>query len=165
MFVVGPVARAWGEAEGPHVELCSVPNVSSLGRLPDIADIRRGPRRRWELTVRSYFCRDYSDDICRFDFIIASVHGQFRMEREAQTERLLRAVANPSSLSWPHDGAPASSPPWRRDRCRACPRHLRVARRREDEMRVSASAVPTTETSKAAQGEVEEEKMNERPRL
>jgi DNA polymerase (family 10) len=39
---------------------------------------------------------DYSDDILsRFDFIVASVHGQFRMEREAQTERLLRAVANP----------------------------------------------------------------------
>jgi DNA polymerase (family X) len=39
---------------------------------------------------------DYPDDVLsRFDFIIASVHGQFRMEREAQTERLLRAVANP----------------------------------------------------------------------
>jgi DNA polymerase (family 10) len=39
---------------------------------------------------------DYSaDTLSRFDFIVASVHGQFRMEREAQTERLLRAVANP----------------------------------------------------------------------
>jgi DNA polymerase (family X) len=39
---------------------------------------------------------DYPDDILgRFDFIVASVHGQFRMEREAQTQRLLRAVANP----------------------------------------------------------------------
>jgi DNA polymerase (family 10) len=39
---------------------------------------------------------DYSDDILsRFDFIVASVHGQFRMGREAQTERLLRAAANP----------------------------------------------------------------------
>jgi hypothetical protein len=28
-------------------------------------------------------------------FLVASVHGQFRMEREAQTQRLLRAVANP----------------------------------------------------------------------
>jgi DNA polymerase (family X) len=39
---------------------------------------------------------DYPDDILgRFDFIVASVPGQFRMEREAQTQRLLRAVANP----------------------------------------------------------------------
>jgi DNA polymerase (family 10) len=39
---------------------------------------------------------DYPDDVLsRFDFIVASVHGRFRMEREAQTQRLLRAVANP----------------------------------------------------------------------
>jgi DNA polymerase (family X) len=39
---------------------------------------------------------DYPDDILRrFDFIVASIHGQFRMDREQQTERLLRAVANP----------------------------------------------------------------------
>ncbi len=39
---------------------------------------------------------DYSDDILRrFDFIVASIHGQFRLERAAQTERLLRAVRNP----------------------------------------------------------------------
>jgi DNA polymerase (family 10) len=39
---------------------------------------------------------DYPDEILReFDFIVASIHGQFRMDREAQTERLLRAVTNP----------------------------------------------------------------------
>lgn len=39
---------------------------------------------------------DYPDDILRrFDFIVASVHGQFRMERAKQTERILRAVNNP----------------------------------------------------------------------
>jgi DNA polymerase (family 10) len=39
---------------------------------------------------------DYPDDILRrFDFIVASIHGQFRMDREQQTERLLRAVTNP----------------------------------------------------------------------
>jgi DNA polymerase (family 10) len=38
---------------------------------------------------------DYPDEVlARFDFIVASVHGQFRMERAAQTERILRAVAN-----------------------------------------------------------------------
>ena len=30
-----------------------------------------------------------------FDVVIASVHGQFRKDRAAQTERILRAVANP----------------------------------------------------------------------
>jgi DNA polymerase (family 10) len=39
---------------------------------------------------------DYPDDVLRqFDFIVASIHGQFRMDREQQTERLLLAVANP----------------------------------------------------------------------
>ena len=39
---------------------------------------------------------DYSDDIlARFDFVVASVHGRFKMDREAQTQRILRAVANP----------------------------------------------------------------------
>ena len=36
---------------------------------------------------------DYPADVLRrFDFIVASVHGQFRMDRAAQTERILRAV-------------------------------------------------------------------------
>jgi DNA polymerase (family X) len=39
---------------------------------------------------------DYPDEVLRrFNFIVASVHGQFRMERDKQTERILRAVANP----------------------------------------------------------------------
>ena len=39
---------------------------------------------------------DYPDDVlARFDFVIASVHSRFRLERDAQTERILRAVANP----------------------------------------------------------------------
>jgi histidinol phosphatase-like PHP family hydrolase len=37
---------------------------------------------------------DYPDEILReFDFIVASIHGQFKMDRELQTERLLRAAA------------------------------------------------------------------------
>ena len=31
----------------------------------------------------------------RFDFIIGSIHGQFRLDRAAQTERLVRAASNP----------------------------------------------------------------------
>ena len=39
---------------------------------------------------------DYPDDVLRrFDFIVASIHGQFRMDKEAQTERILQAVRNP----------------------------------------------------------------------
>jgi DNA polymerase (family 10) len=39
---------------------------------------------------------DYPNDVlARFDFIVASVHGQFKMDRAAQTERILRAVSNP----------------------------------------------------------------------
>src|SRR5215207_3221177 len=39
---------------------------------------------------------DYPDDVLRrFDFIVASVHGQFRKDTKEQTERILRAVAHP----------------------------------------------------------------------
>jgi DNA polymerase (family 10) len=39
---------------------------------------------------------DYPDDVLeRFDFVIASVHGRFRLDRKTQTERILRAVENP----------------------------------------------------------------------
>jgi DNA polymerase (family X) len=39
---------------------------------------------------------DYPEEILRqFDFIVASVHGQFRKDRASQTERILRALANP----------------------------------------------------------------------
>jgi len=39
---------------------------------------------------------DYPEEVlARFDFIVASVHSQFRKHRTDQTERILRAVANP----------------------------------------------------------------------
>lgn len=39
---------------------------------------------------------DYPDDVlANFDFVVASIHGRFKMDRKAQTDRLLRAVANP----------------------------------------------------------------------
>jgi DNA polymerase (family X) len=38
---------------------------------------------------------DYPDEVlASFDFIVASVHSRFRLEREAQTERIIRAVMN-----------------------------------------------------------------------
>ncbi|MCK1537534.1 MULTISPECIES: DNA polymerase/3'-5' exonuclease PolX [unclassified Bradyrhizobium] len=39
---------------------------------------------------------DYDDDVLeRFDFVVASIHGRFKLERKAQTQRLLRAIADP----------------------------------------------------------------------
>lgn len=39
---------------------------------------------------------DYPDEVLdRFDFVVASVHGRFKLNRATQTERILRAVANP----------------------------------------------------------------------
>jgi DNA polymerase (family 10) len=39
---------------------------------------------------------DYSDDVlARFDFVVASVHGRFKLDRKTQTQRIIRAVENP----------------------------------------------------------------------
>jgi len=39
---------------------------------------------------------DYPNEVlARFDFVIASVHGRFRLDREAQTARIMSAIANP----------------------------------------------------------------------
>jgi DNA polymerase (family X) len=46
---------------------------------------------------------DYSDDVLsRFDFVIASVHSGFRLDRATQTERVLRAVRNPHTTILGH---------------------------------------------------------------
>ena len=39
---------------------------------------------------------DYGDEVLeRFDFVVASIHGRFKLDRKAQTQRLLRAISNP----------------------------------------------------------------------
>jgi len=40
---------------------------------------------------------DYSDSgaLAKFDFVVASVHSRFQMDKEAMTERILRALDNP----------------------------------------------------------------------
>jgi len=39
---------------------------------------------------------DYPDDVLeRFDFVVASIHGRFKLDRKAQTQRLLRAISDP----------------------------------------------------------------------
>lgn len=39
---------------------------------------------------------DYDDDVLeRFDFVVASIYGRFRLDRKEQTQRLLRAISDP----------------------------------------------------------------------
>src|SRR6185295_13193094 len=39
---------------------------------------------------------DYPDEVlARFDFVVASVHSSFKLGRKEQTDRVLRAIANP----------------------------------------------------------------------
>ncbi|KRQ01801.1 DNA polymerase [Bradyrhizobium yuanmingense] len=39
---------------------------------------------------------DYYDEVLeRFDFVVASIHGRFKLDRKAQTQRLLRAISDP----------------------------------------------------------------------
>ena len=39
---------------------------------------------------------DYNDEILsRFDFVVASIHSRFQMDKKAMTERVLRALRNP----------------------------------------------------------------------
>jgi DNA polymerase (family X) len=41
---------------------------------------------------------DYADDVLeRFDFVVASIHGRFKLDRKAQTQRLLRAISYPQT--------------------------------------------------------------------
>jgi DNA polymerase (family X) len=66
----------------------------------DALNARYGSRFRVlkgiESDIRSDGSLDYPDDVLsRFDFVIASVHGQFRLDRGAQTARLIRAVTHP----------------------------------------------------------------------
>ena len=39
---------------------------------------------------------DYADDVlASLDFVVASIHGQFNLSQEEQTQRMLRAISNP----------------------------------------------------------------------
>jgi DNA polymerase (family 10) len=46
---------------------------------------------------------DYPDEVlATFDFVVASVHSLFRLDRQAQTERIIRAVTNPRTTILGH---------------------------------------------------------------
>jgi DNA polymerase (family 10) len=46
---------------------------------------------------------DYPGDVlARFDFVVASVHSRFRVDRKSQTARIIRAIANPHTTILGH---------------------------------------------------------------
>ena len=53
-----------------------------------------------ELDILQDGSLDYPEDVLdRFEFVVASVHSRFRLDKKAQTERILRAAANPPEKS------------------------------------------------------------------
>src|SRR4030081_958162 len=46
---------------------------------------------------------DYPDEVLEgFDFVVASIHGRFKLDRKGQTDRLLRAISNPHTTILGH---------------------------------------------------------------
>lgn len=46
---------------------------------------------------------DYPDEVLtRFDFVVASVHSRFRVDKQTQTSRIIRAVSNPHTTILGH---------------------------------------------------------------
>jgi hypothetical protein len=46
---------------------------------------------------------DYPEEVLdRFDFVVASIHGRFKLDRNAQIDRLLKAVSNPHTTILGH---------------------------------------------------------------
>jgi DNA polymerase (family 10) len=75
------------EIERQHAEIDRL-NASFAGRLHIFKGI--------ESDILPDGSLDYPDEVLRrFDFIIGSIHGQFRLDRTAQTERLVHAASNP----------------------------------------------------------------------
>ncbi|HSL94192.1 MAG TPA: PHP domain-containing protein, partial [Bacillota bacterium] len=68
--------------------------IDRLNQLPEFAGLRI--LRGIESDILADGSLDYPDEILsRFDFVVASVHSQFRMSREDMTARLVRATENP----------------------------------------------------------------------
>src|SRR5437773_11615334 len=66
------------------------------GRVPRRSALssRSAPLRRCVRAFRNLASAS-SKRLARFDFVVASVHGRFRLDSEAQTKSILQAVANP----------------------------------------------------------------------
>ncbi len=56
-----------------------------------------------ESDIRIDGALDYPDEVlARFDFVVASVHGRFKLDRKGQTRRIIRAVGNPRTTILGH---------------------------------------------------------------
>jgi DNA polymerase (family 10) len=72
--------------------------LEQIERLDELAATEPGIRifRGIEADILADGSLDYPDAVLRrFDFVIASVHADFRLDRDTQTRRVLRAVENP----------------------------------------------------------------------
>ncbi|MBV9726680.1 MAG: DNA polymerase/3'-5' exonuclease PolX [Gammaproteobacteria bacterium] len=85
----------------------TVPEVLAQQREIEQVNQRCGSRfhvfRGIESDILADGALDYSEDVLSsFDLIIASVHSRFRMNREEQTARILKAIANPHTTILGH---------------------------------------------------------------
>ena len=78
----------------------SLPEISAQHR--EIAGLNKSASSSFRIFhgIESDILRDGSLDyppsiLRKFDFVVASVHSQFRLDRKQQTERIIRAVSNP----------------------------------------------------------------------
>ncbi|GAC1330492.1 MAG: DNA polymerase/3'-5' exonuclease PolX [Beijerinckiaceae bacterium] len=85
----------------------SVKEVRAQVRQADRLNARYGTRFRIFKGIESDILRDgsldYPDDIlAQFDFVVASVHSRFALTETEQTERIVKAVANPRTTILGH---------------------------------------------------------------
>jgi DNA polymerase (family 10) len=85
----------------------SIDRIMDQHREIDRLNRRYGERFRIFKGIESDILADGSLDypaevLERFDFVVASVHSRFKLDRKVQTERIVRAVANPYSTILGH---------------------------------------------------------------
>lgn len=78
----------------------SVEQIAEQHREADRLNKRSGKEFRILKGIESDILADGSLDypaevLDRFEFVVASIHGRFKLDRKAQTERLLRAISDP----------------------------------------------------------------------
>jgi DNA polymerase (family X) len=101
-FGVADHSRSAGYAGGLSLEEIAAQHVRA-------DELNRGYRGRFrifkgiESDILGDGSLDYPDEVLRgFDFVVASVHSQFRLPKAAQTARIIRAVRNPHTTILGH---------------------------------------------------------------
>ena len=94
-FGVADHSQSAGYARGLKLEDLEAQHAEA-----DALNARYGGRFRVFKGIESDILQDgsldYPDEVLdRFDFVVASVHSRFRLDKKAQTERILRAVGKP----------------------------------------------------------------------